>query len=46
MGGLESSHVSLVQSTQLRLHLQPQEGQELGCHSFHSCKGLFIDRVI
>lgn len=41
---LERSHVLL--STQLRLHVEPQEGEELGCHSFHSGKGLFIARVI
>lgn len=41
-GAAESSHVLVVQSTQLRLNLEPQEGKELGCHSCHSCKGLFI----
>ena len=42
----ESSHVLLVQSTQLGLNLEPREGKELGCHSRCSCKGLFVAWVI
>ena len=42
----ESSHVLLVQFTQLGLNLEPREGKELGCYFCHSCRGLFTACVI
>lgn len=38
----ESSPILVLQSTQLGLNLEPQEGKELGCHYVTPAKEHFI----